>query len=95
MKRLLGLLFGLEIMDGIVTRWAVTSGAVHEWNHFTAAMAGDWQFLLLKVLGAAVSAFALWLVYRRFPTMARVGANCIVIFYVMVLCWNFSRLLPA
>jgi hypothetical protein len=93
MKYILVLLYSLEILDGIFTRWAVTGGLARELNPVMYRLAGDWNFLLLKVIGAILSALALWHLYKRFSKMAITSAACIVIFYSLVLTWNFSMLL--
>jgi len=92
MKLLLVLLVGAMSIDGVVTYWAVTEGLAREWSHLVAPIAGDWQFILLKVVGAIVCAVALWTVYKCFPRIALIGANCVVAFYGLVLAWNFSTL---
>jgi hypothetical protein len=92
MKLLLVSLFCVMSIDGIFTYWAVTSGLASEWNDKIAPIAGDWQFVFLKVLGAIVSALVLWTVYKHLPKIAFIGATCIVAFYVAVLAWNFSTL---
>jgi hypothetical protein len=92
MKYVLVALCSLEIADAAVTNWAVTNRLAQEWNPLLGSLAGDWQFLLLKVVGAIVCALALWTTYRRFPRIALMGANCVVIFYGIVLTWNLHVL---
>jgi hypothetical protein len=92
MKLLLVLLVSMMSIDGIVTYWAVTNELARESNNIVAPIAGDWQFILLKVVGAIVSALVLWNVYKHFPRIALLGANCVVVFYVVVLTWNFKTL---
>ena len=95
MKSLLILLVGLQIADGLVTRMAVTSGLVQEWNALVAPIAGEWSFLLLKVAGALASALALWALHPRFPGVSLSGAGCVVVFYGSVLAWNLTTLVWA
>ena len=94
MKRLLALLVTIESVDGLATCWAMTHGLAVESNPLVAPLAGSWNLLLLKVIGAAASALALWALYRRFPRAALACANSIILFYGLVLGWNFTALLP-
>ena len=95
MKRLLVLLVSVMSIDGIMTFWALTGGLAREWNPIVAPIAGDWHFILLKVVGAIVCAIALWTVYKSFPRIALIGANYVVAFYVAILAWNFNVLFLA
>ena len=92
MKYILILLCSLEILDGIFTHWAVTTGLTRELNPVMASLAGDRSFLLLKVIGAILSSLVLWWLYGRFPRIAMTSATCVVIMYVLVFTWNFSTL---
>ena len=92
MKRLLVLLVTLEVVDGLATGWATTHGLAAEANPLLAPLVGNGNLLLLKVVGAAASALALWALYRRFPRAALACANSIVLFYGLVLGWNFTAL---
>ncbi len=88
MKRLLALLVTLEVSDAIATYCAVTLGVASELNPFVAPLAGRWNLLALKVIGAAASALALWALHRRFPRAAVICAESVVLFYGLVLAWN-------
>jgi hypothetical protein len=93
MKYLILLVASLQIADAMLTRSAVATGLVDEWNPLVAPVAAGWEFVILKCAGALLSALALWTVYRRFPGMALVGANCVILFYTAVLAWNLNTLL--
>ena len=95
MRRLLVLVAILMCVDGVMTHQAVTAGLAREWNSLVAPVAGDWQFMLFKAIGATVCVIALWNVHRHVPVLARIGANCVAGFYVAVLSWNFSVLFTA
>jgi hypothetical protein len=92
MKYLVILLCSLEILDGIITHWAVTKGLVQEANPLMAHIAGNWDFLLLKVVGALLCALVLFSVHRYFPRIALTGAQSAVTFYWIVLVRNFTTL---
>ncbi len=94
MKRTLALLVALEVGDGLATCWALSQGLAGEANPFVAPLAGSWNFLLLKVIGAAASALALWFLYHRFPRAATFCANSVVLLYMLVLGWNLVTVLP-
>lgn len=90
MKLLLFLLVCVMSIDGIATYLAVTEGLAREWNTKIAPIAGDWQFVFLKVVGSIVSALVLWIIYKHFPRIALISSACVVAFYLAVLTWNFS-----
>jgi hypothetical protein len=92
MKYLVILLCSFEILDGIITHWAVTRGLVQEANPLMAHIAGSWDFLLLKIIGALLCALVLFSVHRYFPKMALIGAQGAVTFYWIVLARNFTTL---
>ena len=93
MKRILILLCILEILDGAMTRWAITSGLVREWNSMIVPLADNWMFVALKVLGGLACALALWTLHGYFPRLALISANSVVAFYGVVLTWNVAVLL--
>lgn len=92
MKIALALLCAFELLDGLLTRWAVTNGIADEWNPIVAANAANWSFVLLKLAGAAACVALLWTVHRRFPRMAMISTNVVVAFYVAVLLWNATTI---
>ena len=95
MKYLLLLLSGLEISDGIMTNSLVGNGLLQEANPLMTSIVGDGDFLLLKVVGALLSALALWQIYRRFPRLALTTTSSVLLFYSAVLAWNLGVFLGA
>jgi hypothetical protein len=47
---------------------------------------------LMKIAGAFLCVFLLWLVYKRFPKISLISTSGIVIFYATVFTWNLSVL---
>ena len=86
---LLLLLCGLETLDGVLTQGAVTNGLVQEANPLMAHIVHEGNFLLLKIAGALLCAMILWNLYQRFPKLALSATSGIVVFYGMVMVWNF------
>ena len=92
-KQIIILFCSLEIMDALVTYWAVNKGLVWEGNHLIAQMVGDWSFIFLKFLGAVLSGLILWILYEHFPKISMAAAVGIALFYGAVLVWNSSMLI--
>ncbi len=92
MKVALALLCIFELLDGLLTRWAVTTGLAREWNPLIAGRASHWSFLLLKIAGALACVAALWLLHRRFPRTAVISTCAVVAFYFIVLSWNVTSM---
>jgi len=90
MKRLLILLAGFEIADGVVTHLLVRSGFVQEGNPIMAVLVREGNFLALKVIGALICVGILWLLYRRFRKVALATTSSIVLFYGAVMIWNLG-----
>jgi Domain of unknown function (DUF5658) len=80
----------LEIIDGMVTYWAVNRGLISEGNHLIAQMAGSWNFVALKVVGAILSGFILLKLSEHFPKITTAAAISIALLYCGVLVWNSS-----
>lgn len=95
MKYLLILLSGFEISDGIITSLVIGNGLIQESNPWVEPIASEGNFLLLKVIGVLLSVLILWGVYKRFPKLALTAASSVVIFYAVVLVWNFGVLFRA
>ena len=93
MKRLLVLLVLLNIADGYITRSLIHVGLAREGNPLLLRLVGDPDFLLIKVLGAAVCAMILWDVYRRHPKLALSCVGLAVAFYTLIVFWNTSLFL--
>ena len=84
----------LEILDALLTYWAVNAGLVWEGNHLVAQMAGNWSFILLKFAGAILSGIILQKLHDHFPGISMVAAVSIAVFYSAVLAWNVSLIVP-
>ncbi len=80
----------LEIIDGMVTYWAVNRGLISEGNHLIAQMAGSWNFVVIKVIGAILSGFILLKLSEHFPKITTAAAVSIALLYGGVLVWNSS-----
>ena len=89
-KPAIAIFCALEIIDGIVTYWAVNRGLISEGNHLIAQMAGSWDFVLLKVIGAILSGFILLKLSDHFPKITAAAAVSIALLYGGVLVWNSS-----
>jgi hypothetical protein len=92
MKFLIPLLVVLETADGVLTYSAVGKHLVQEGNPVIQNVVGTGNFLLMKIAGAFLCAFLLWLVYKRFPKISLISTSGIVIFYATVFTWNLSVL---
>ena len=91
-KPIISLIVALEIMDGFLTYSAVGKNWVREANPLFHDTAGSGNFLIMKVLGALLSALLLWLVYKRFPKVSFIAGTGIMLFYTAVCSWNMSIL---
>jgi hypothetical protein len=92
-KPAIALFCSLEIIDGVVTYWAVNQGLISEGNHLIAQMAGSWNFVLLKVLGAILSGFILLKLSDHFPKISMAAAGSIALLYSGVLVWNADMII--
>jgi hypothetical protein len=88
MKYLLTIMSGLEISDGVFTDFAVTKGIVNEANPLMDSVISGCHFLFFKIMGALVGAVILWLVYRKYPRLAKTASSGIIVFYTAVMTWN-------
>ena len=89
MKCILALIAQFQIWDGLITQVFVNSSVVQEGNPLMAPLVSGGNFLLLKVMGVLLCVPILWMVYKRFPKFTMVTASTLVIFYGVVICWNF------
>lgn len=85
----------LEMLDASVTYWAVNSGLVAEGNHLIAQMAGSWNFILLKFIGAILSGLILLKLHEHFPKVTLAAAVSISLLYLGVLVWNSNLIIHA
>ena len=90
MKYLLSLLIGFEILDGFLTHHLVGNGLGKEANPILQDLVLRDNFLSLKICGGILAIFLLWNVYKRWPKMALVCTSFFVVFYTVVVAWNFS-----
>ena len=88
MKYLLTIMSSLEISDGIFTDFAVGKGFVNEANPLMDSVVSGGHFLFLKAAGALVCVVMLWLVYRKYPRLAKTASSGIILFYTAVIAWN-------
>jgi hypothetical protein len=93
MLYLLGLLSGLQILDGLMTRLFVSRGVVQEINPLISILAQASYFPLLKLAGAVVCIILLWQVARRFPRLSSITTIALVVFYTTVISWNLHVIL--
>lgn len=93
MKYLLGLLIGLDILDGLLTYFLVRNGLGREANPFLRAIVAGDNFLLFKVSGGILAVFLLWVIYTRWPKVAIVCASLFLALYVVIVVWNVSLFL--
>lgn len=92
---LLLLMFGLEIMDAVITHFLVGVGYVQEGNPLMASIVSEGDFILLKITGILVCLPLLLILYKRFPRLATVTMSSIIAFYGMVISWNLTVVLVA
>lgn len=92
---LLLLMFGLEMVDAVVTHFLVGRGHVQEGNPLMASIVGDGNFVLLKVAGVLICLPVLLALYRRFPRLATITVSSVIAFYGAVISWNLAVVLAA
>ena len=90
MKYLLGLLIGLEILDGLLTHFLVRNGLGQEANPFLRYIVLGDNFLLFKITGGILAVFLLWMIYTRWPRVALICTSFFVVFYAVIVAWNLS-----
>jgi hypothetical protein len=83
----------LEIVDALVTFWAVRAGMVWEGNSLVSPMAGSWGFVVIKAIGALLSGVIIKVIYNHFPKLSMAAAISIAVFYGAVLAWNSSMII--
>jgi hypothetical protein len=98
MKKLvvsLGIAFvGLQAADAFLTMWAVNHG-FQEVNPFLAPIAGTWYSPIVKILPAALVAWGLARLGRRYPRTQPVtafGLVGVVALYAAVIASNLGEL---
>jgi len=98
MKKLVAILgtafVAAQATDGFLTLWAVNHG-FEEVNSFLAPIAGTWASPVVKILPAALVAWGLARLGRRYPRtqpVTAVGLVAVVAFYAAVLVSNVAEL---
>ena len=92
-KYLLVLLVILVISDGLVSSFLINHGVAREGNPLLQEVVGKDVFLILKVIGAVVSAVILGDVSRHRPRMAVTASLCFVAVYSVIVLWNLCLFL--
>jgi hypothetical protein len=92
-RQLIALFCSLELLDAVVTFWAINQGLVWEGNALVARMAGSWSFIFVKLTGAVLSGLVIQIMHKHFPKLATAAAVSIVVFYGFVLAWNASMII--
>ena len=95
MKHFLGLLVVFGISDGVLTYFMVDNGLAREANPFLLTLAGELNFLILKVIAILLCAIILWDIYRRLPRAALISTSCFAVCYGGIVFWNLSWLFVA
>ncbi len=88
MRYLLIALVALVVSDGVISHFLVTGGLGREWNPFLKTLVGEEYFLVIKLLGALLSALILWDIYRKWPKLALISSSCLVAVYAALVLWN-------
>ena len=90
MQHILGLLFGLEILDGLLTHLLIGNGLGEEVNPLLQAIGLGGNFILFKISGGILAVFLLWTIYKRRPMVALVCTSSFVVVYEVIVAWNLS-----
>jgi hypothetical protein len=93
LKQLIALFCVLELLDALVTFWAVRGGLVWEGNSLIAPIAGTWGYVLIKLAGAVLSGVTILILSKHFRKLSMAAAVSIVVFYGVVLAWNSSMII--
>jgi len=88
MRYLLGVLIGLVVSDGVISRFIVTEKLGWEANPFLQTIVGEDMFLAIKVVGVLLCSLILWDIYRRWPKLAVISSLCFVVLYLGIVLWN-------
>jgi len=89
-KCLLGALAALVISDGLITQLLVRNDLGREMNPFLATLVGEWNFLIIKVLGAFLCALILWDIHSKWRKLGNIAIISCVVAYTGVVLWNLS-----
>lgn len=87
-KNLLYTLFALVIADGLITNYLIAQEMGRELNPLLNNLVSQGNFLMLKVVGALLSIFILWHVYRKRPRISATVITGLVTLYTGIVYWN-------
>ena len=90
---LLLLLIAAVIADGLITEFLVNYGIGKELNPFLRNFVADGNLILVKIIGALLSALILEHIYRRQPKMAVVTTYFFVAVYGGLIYWNIFAMI--
>jgi hypothetical protein len=93
LQQVIFLFCALEMLDALITYFAVNLGLVWEGNYLVAQIAGSWTFILLKFTGAVLSGLVLQRLHAHFPKLSLAAAVSIAVFYGLVLAWNADMII--
>ena len=94
-RNLLATLFALVVADGLITNFLLAQGMGIELNPLLNIFMAQGNFLMLKVLGALLSIFILWNLYRKEPHISAFVIVGLVIVYTGIVYWNVFAYLIA
>ncbi|MES0278284.1 MAG: DUF5658 family protein [Dehalococcoidales bacterium] len=89
-KYLIAALAILVVTDGLISHFLINNGLAQEGNPLLVVLVGKWNFLAIKVAGAAVCSVILWDIYKSWPKLALVSTSCFVSVYAVIVSWNVS-----
>ena len=88
MKYILLSLVMLVVADGLISQFLMKHGLGREGNPFLQAFVNGGEFLLLKVVGALLSALILWDIYKSRPKVGFVSSLVFMVLYTGIVLWN-------
>jgi hypothetical protein len=83
----------LVIADGYISQFLIMNNLGIEGNPFLVTIINSDKFLDLKILGALLSVFILWDIYRRWRNLAISASIVFVFIYTSILYWNLGVLI--
>jgi len=95
LKFVLGLLFLLIVVDGILTNLLLERGVALEWNPFLKQVAGKGMLVALKVVGGLVCAVVIWDIHRHSPRLGTIVVCIGTGAYLAIVLWNVVLLTNA
>ena len=87
-RLLLGVLVGLVVADGLLSKFLITNRFAREGNPLLEVWVGENVFLVIKLVAAFLVAFVLWDIYKRYPRLSMVSTICFVIAYTALVFWS-------